>query len=173
MFTAVNKQITGNALNDDGLDNLRLAYSIAHFGTMANVHDMQFSKISPSNSREPVPNWITAQWIKLNENLFSDQTLHLSQTPKQLVKLKQVNTWILMGVLIGIFILAYALFNAEFSPVTAFLLAYATLLISYACIHTLYVTTMFTEFHGGLFVIWFSWTWLRFFQTNKWQYASN
>lgn len=171
-FTSANKHITGNPLNDDGLDNLRLAYSIAHFGTMANVLNMQFSEISPSNSREPVPNWITAQWIKLNENLFNDQTLHLSQTPKQLVKLKQVNTWILMGVLIGIFVLAYALFNAEFSPVTAFVLAYATLLLSYACIHTVYVTTMITEFHGALFVIWFSWAWLRFFQTNKWQYAA-
>ncbi len=171
IFAVVNKQIVANPLNDDGLDNLRLAYSIAHFGSMANIRDMHFSKITPSNSREPIPNWLTAQWIKLNDSLFNDQALHLTQTPKQLVKLKQVNTWVLMGVLMGIFMLAYSLFKAEFSARPAFVLAYATLLISFACMHTVYVTTMITEFHGALFVVWFSWAWLRFFQTKSWQYA--
>ena len=171
IFFAANKQIGANPLNDDGLANLRLAYSIAHFGTMADFRGTDSSEIKPSNAREPVPNWLTAQWIRFNKPLFNDQTLHLKQSPKQLVKLKQVNTWVLIGVFMGIFCLAYTLFQPAHSPLITFILAYVTLLLSYACMHTLFVTTMITEFHGALFIVWFTWAWLKLFQTQRWLYA--
>lgn len=171
IFNGVNKQIGANPLNDDGLANLRLAYSIAHFGTMADFSGTDSAKIYPSNAREPVPNWLTAQWIRFNKPLFDDQTLHLKQSPDQLIKLKQVNTCVLMGVFIGIFCLAYTLFQPALSPLITFILAYVTLLLSYACMHTIFVTTMITEFHGALFIVWFCWAWLKLFQTQRWLYA--
>lgn len=171
MFISVDRLVKATPLNDDGLHNLHLANAITHFGIMGNVSATNPVKVTPSNEREPLPNWLTAQWIKINRPLLNDNTLHLKQSPEQLIKLKQINTWVLLGVFLGIYCLAHTLFKPAHSQFVTFILAYVTLLVSYACMHTVFVTTMITEFHGALLIIWFSWAWLKLFQTKRLQYA--
>lgn len=171
LFISVDRLVKGTPLNDDGLSNLKLSYAIAHYGTMGDLTSTNPVTVIPNNVREPFPNWITAQWIKHSPALFNDSTLHQTQSPEQLIKIKKPNVWILVGVLLGVFVIAKTLYASIVSPNWAFVWSYITLILSIACMHVMHVNTLITEIHGALLIVWFSWAWLKLFQSQRWQYA--
>lgn len=171
LFIYVDRYVKDTPLNSDSLENLHLAYSIAHFETMGITGDAEPHRVTPQNHREPFPNWLSAQWIKANPILFNASNLHQSQSPEQLIALKKINTWIVIAALLGVFVLARDLFSKHCSANWRFVLAYVTVLLSYACMHIIHVDYFITEIHGALIIVWFTWAWLKLFKTHRWQYA--
>lgn len=171
IFGNVKHFATGTPINSDGLSNLHYAYAIAHHGTMGVVSSNVPQTVYPSNEREPFPNWLTAQWIKYNPALFNDSRLHQEQSPSQLIRLKTINIWLVMFTLIGIFVLAQNLFQSYLPSNWQFLLAYITVLLSYACMHIIHVDFFITEIHGAFLMVWFSWAWFRLLQTQHLKYS--
>lgn len=173
IFGSVEKYATGTPINSDGLSNLNYAYAIAHYGTMGVVNsDLAKTEVYPENEREPFPNWLSAQWIKFNPELFNDRRLNLEQSPHQLIQLKKINIWLVLLTLIGLFFLAQNLFQSFLTPNWYFPLAYITLLLSYACMHIIHVDFFITEIHGALLIVWFSLAWLRSLQTHQLKYSA-
>lgn len=171
LFIYVDRVVKDTPLNSDSLDNLQMAYSIVHYGTMGVVSEAEPAKVTPNNHREPFPIWLSAQWIKATPILFNASSLHQSQSPEQLIALKKINIWIMMGTLLGVFVLARELFITRCSPNWCFALAYVTVLISYACMHIIHVDYFITEIHGAFLLIWLTWAWLKLFKTHRWQYS--
>lgn len=171
LFIYVDRVIKDTTLNSDSLNNLHLSYSIAHFGVMGNVSSTDPYQVTPSNHREPFPNWLSAQWIKANPLLFNDNNLYQTQSSEQLIQLKKINTWIVIGVLLGVFFLAKELFKKRCSLTVSFVWAYITVLLSYACMHIIHVDYFITEIHGAFLIVWFTWAWLKLFRTLLWYYA--
>jgi hypothetical protein len=171
LFISVNKIIKATPLNSDSLSNLHYSYVLAHYGINGIVSSENPILIKPNSHREPFPNWLSSNWIKTHSILFDDQNLYKKQSPEQLIELKKINTWILIATLLGVFTLASSIFNSTGFSQFSFLLAYLTLILSYACMHTIHVDYFITEIHGALLLVWFSWAWLKLFKTSRWQYA--
>ncbi len=171
LFIYVDRVVKDTPLNSDSLDNLQMAYSMAHYGTMGVVSEAEPAKVAPKNHREPFPNWLSAQWIKVNPVLFNDNNLHQIQSPEQLIQLKKINTWIVIGTLLGVFFLAKELFKTRISPNVSFVWAYLAVLLNYACMHIIHVDYFITEIHGAFLIVWFSLSWLKLFQSKHYLYA--
>lgn len=159
--------------NDDGTDNLGLAVGLAHYGTMGKIYfTVGKETFKVSNSREPVPNWLTAQWIKLNPVLFKDKQLHIQQTSKQLKLLKWPNVLMFLLTILGTYFLTRQLLFPHFSYTTTVLVSLFSAGLTYACMHPVFISTLLTEFHGAVLAVWFTWAWLRSWQQQSWRYAA-
>ncbi len=171
-FFSLTQYITDLPPNEDGTDNLGLAVGLAHTGSMGKLNEVDGRSVFVfSNSREPVPNLITAQWIKLFPVLMQDKTLHVKQTSQQLKLLKWPNLFMFMLTLVGVYVLARSLFLPYFSDVKAVLLVWLTVGLTYCCMHPVFISSLMTEFHAACLAVWFTWAWLVSWRKQAWRYG--
>lgn len=172
-FFGLTDYITDLAPNDDGVDNLGLAVGLAHTGNMGKLNLVDGKEVfSYSNSREPVPNFIAAQWIKLFPELAQDNTLHIKQTSQQLKLLKWPNLFLFLLTILGVYFLTKQLIFTYFSHTTTVLISLFSAGLTYVCMHPVFISTLLTEFHGAVLAVWFTWAWLRSWQQQSWRYAA-
>lgn len=172
-FFSLTSYITELPPNDDGVDNLGLAVGLAHTGTMGKLNKVNsIETFVVSNSREPLPNFITAQWIKLFPSLSQDKSLHIKQTGQQLKLLKWPNLFLFLLTIVGVYCLTRLLLQPYFAITTVMVVSIASAALAYACMHPVFISTLLTEFHGACLAVWFTWSWLCSWRKKSFHYAA-
>jgi hypothetical protein len=157
----VTTKIDAMPISGDGYDNFNLTYHLAFYDVMSVGDKDKNGQFIPSNIREPLPILLSAIWIKTLPSLASAKSFDDLLHGKRLITLKLQNTIYIALLLVGTFTLAYEVFKPALSYRLNVLQALVTTLITFYCIHLIYVTTLLTEFQGAFLITWFVWAWLK------------
>lgn len=148
-------------ISGDGYDNFKLTYHLAFYDVISVGEKDINGQLVPSNIREPLPVLLSATWMKALPSLASAKSFDDILHGKRLVTLKLQNTIYVALLLVGTFILAYELLRPALTYRLNLLQAVVTTLITFYCVHLVYVTTLLTEFQAAFLIIWFVWAWLK------------
>jgi len=150
-------QITGHAIRNDALWNLRFAFNYSHHGVLS--ADVKPPYL-PSNSREPVPNLVTAyhlRFLGLNQASFSD----LKEGPgAKMVKLGNLY-WVALG------LTATALLVNELTSSFALVVLCMALSGYFFFASPFFVDTLYTELQAAVFLLWASFFLLKALSSGK------
>ena len=167
-------KIDAMPISGDGFDNIKLSYHLAFHNVISMGYKDENGQLMPSNLREPLPILLSAVWIKsipilANSNSFDD-LIH----GKKLILLKVQNVIYVALTIIGTFLFAYEILKSYTNSKVSLFVSAIAALISFYCIHIIYVTTLLTEFQAAFLIVWFSWSWLKAWhsRSNYWYVTS-
>ncbi len=160
-------QINQLELIGDGVDNFKLSYHLAKNGVMSTGNVDAQQKLMPSNAREPFPILLSALWIKSIPALAQENSPQALKKGKKFILLKLQNIIYIAILLVGIYFLSHEIFKKILIKPINIIASTLVLLLCYACIHTLFVNNLLTEFHAEMLIVWFIWCWLRAWETQK------
>lgn len=156
----------------DGYDNIKLSYHLAFKNQMSIGEVDQNGVLIASNIREPFPIALSALWIKMMPSLANATSFEDLISGKKLITLKIQNILYVAMLLVGTFLLTLELLKRHLNPKANCLTALIATLLTFYCVHLIYVTTLLTEFQAAFLIVWFIWAWLKAWNTqNIWFYA--
>ncbi len=157
------------SISVDSLDNLKRAQVLAQHGTIGQV-DFKSGKIIADDFREPFPIFLTAVWIKSIPYLNQQPSFEKIQQGKYAVLLKLQNIIYIFLVLLSSYFVSLHLSCLKVHQTAAHIFSIGVVLLVYLSIHTIYVETLFTEFHAAFLILWFTWAWLKALQSQQKRY---
>ncbi|WP_234571696.1 hypothetical protein [Rhodohalobacter sp. 614A] len=141
--------IDNKPIVSDAVQNLRMAYHLYNSGVLSNENDTTVVP-EPTNYREPIPPIVTAAFIALHPGL-NKVTLQSLQSGEHTKKIKQVDLFWILLLLIGVGFLSYSVTANKWVPFLAlfFILIY---FIRFGG----HFGTLFTELPAAALIIWSS-----------------